>query len=99
MTTKTKKKSESNPVENTEETSTAPARRHKVYFAGVPFYVDSALVGTWISIEAATRGMSREELTDWIQRYGVRIEVWKNESSNEKLVLCDGMQILGDWLP
>lgn len=74
------------------------APRTKVYIADRPFYVDKSNAFNFISIEAATKGMDRSALEDWIARYSVRIEMWADSESFLKVMLTDGEKVLGNWI-
>ena len=95
----TKKTANKKPAPSKAAAPSAPvAPRTKVLICGKPFYTDSAHAAAMIPFEAASRGMSRDEFADFVSRYGLKIELWQDATSNVKVALTDGQNILGNWI-
>lgn len=73
--------------------------RVEIRICDKPFFAvpDNALA-LLITLETATRGMKREDFAAFIKRIPIQIELWKTFDGNEKVVLCSGGHVLGDWI-
>jgi hypothetical protein len=74
------------------------APRTKVFICDEEFWSDAQSALNVLIIEMATAGMSKEEFAEFSARFRLKLELWKTETGNEKLVLCENGVVFGDWL-
>ena len=94
-----KKRAQAAPAPNPQEgVQTSPGPRTKIFICDQEFWADSQLALNVLIIETATAGMTKEEFADFSKRLRLKLELWKTETGNEKVVLCENGVIYGDWL-
>lgn len=84
-----------------EKTPVAP-ERVEVFICDQPFWADSAhMAVAMLPIETATRGMKKEEFSEFAARFKLRIEVWMSGDPNDgnRQLLCEHGKVLGSWCP
>lgn len=74
------------------DTTLAPVEappRSEVILAGLHVWVEVDAALSFMTLEAVTRGMTREELADFSKRYNLRVEAMAAPTGDEVIEVCN----------